>query len=294
MSSKIGGQPPVAPRPENNDQCAMPWESVARKRLRQRSLPRLKPGVGLSVMFPAYNDAETIGKLVDYSAELLPRVADDYQIVVVNDGSPDHTAQVLAERAARYPFLTVVNHLQNQGYGAALRSGFAAATKDLVFYTDGDGQYDPTEVVALLPHIEGCGMVNGCKMKRGDNLTRVVVGRLYHWTSKILFGLVVRDVDCDFRLIRRDVLASLPLTSRAGSICVELVRRVQESGSVIHEVPVHHYERVSGRSQFFRFKRVLSSLIMLLRLWRQIILVPALRRGLRFLSPRRVRGYTAR
>src|SRR5262249_8678183 len=152
-----------------SDQCSMPWESVARERLQRSDLPRLRPGLSLSVMFPAYNDAATIGKLVDYSAQLLPLIAEDYEIVVVNDGSPDHTAEVLAERAGRYPFLKVVSHPVNRGYGAALRSGFEAATKELLFYTDGDGQYDPTELVVLLPHIEGCGLVNGYKIKRGDN-----------------------------------------------------------------------------------------------------------------------------
>jgi glycosyltransferase involved in cell wall biosynthesis len=273
------------------DQCSMPWEMAARERLRQDGLPRLRPGLSLSVMFPAYNDAETIGKLVDYSAELLPRIAEDYEIVVVNDGSPDHTAQVLAERAERYPFLKVVSHPVNRGYGAALRSGFEAATKELLFYTDGDGQYDPTELVVLLPHIEGCGMVNGFKIKRGDSWTRVVVGRLYHWTAKLMFGLVVRDVDCDFRLIRRDVLQSIHLTSAKGSICAELVRKIQDQGALIRQVPVHHFERVSGRSQFFQFRRVVPSLLMLVRLWHELVCVPTVRRPMRYLlSFGRVRG----
>jgi glycosyltransferase involved in cell wall biosynthesis len=267
----------------SGEQCSMPWEAVARRRLSQPAMPSLRPGLGLTVMFPAYNDADTIGKLVDYSARLLPRITDDYEIVVVNDGSPDHTAEVLAERAERYPFLKVVTHPTNRGYGSALRSGFAAATKELVFYTDGDGQYDPTELVELLPHIEGCGVVNGYKIKRGDNLTRVVVGRLYHWTAKLMFSLVVRDVDCDFRLIRRDVLTSIQLTSSKGSICAEFVRKVQEAGFQIREVPVHHYERVSGRSQFFQFRRVLPSLLMLARLWHDLVFLPTLRRPVRYL-----------
>lgn len=271
----------------DTDQCEMPWETTARRRLGGETLPRLGPGVGLSVMFPAYNDAATIGKLADYAAALLPRVTDDFEIVIVNDGSEDRTAEVLAERAARYPFLRVITHSKNRGYGAALRSGFAACTKSLVFYTDGDGQYDPTELVDLIPRSDGCAMVNGYKRKRGDSLSRIVIGRLYHWTAKFLFGLVVRDVDCDFRLLRRDVLATLDLTADSGAICTELVRRVQETGQAIHEVPVHHYERMSGRSQFFRFRRILASLMMLLRLWRRLILAPAL---LSFLVSRRTRN----
>lgn len=268
----------------------MPWEPVAWERLSESLLPRLAPGVGVSAMFPAYNDAETIGAMIDYTARLLPRLADDYEIIVVNDGSADNTADVLADRAARCSFLKVITHTQNQGYGGALRAGFNAATKSLVFYTDGDGQYDPTEMVDLIAGYDGCGMVNGYKRKRGDNWVRIVVGRLYHTTAKLLFGLKVRDVDCDFRLIRRDVLSSLDLTSRTGAICTELVRKIQQSGLGIREVPVHHYSRVSGRSQFFTLRRVLPSLLMLLRLWHRLVLRPALGRVRRLLMPRRVSG----
>ena len=266
--------------------CSLPWEGTACQRLNQPDLPHLPTGVGISVMFPAYNDAGTIGTLVDSVASLLPRVADDFEIVVVNDGSRDGTAEVLARCAARYPFLTVVTHAKNQGYGAALRSGFAAAAKDLLFYTDGDGQYDPTELVTLLPHCRGCAMVNGYKRRRSDNWVRIVVGRLYHWTAKLLFGIVVRDVDCDFRLIRRDVLVSLQLTSQSGAICTELVRKIQQTGHGIREVPVYNYPRMSGKSQFFCFRRVLPSLLMLLRLWRDLILLPTLKRTARHGSTR--------
>ena len=132
-------------------QSILPWEEAAEARLQRDDLPRLPEGCGLTMMFPAYNDAHTIGALVDYSARVLPKLASDFEIVVVNDGSPDATADVLAERQRLYPFLRVVTHASNQGYGAALRSGFAAATKSHVFYTDGDGQYDPTEVASLIP-----------------------------------------------------------------------------------------------------------------------------------------------
>lgn len=258
----------------------MPWESRAKALLHQPNLTRLGAGEGLTMMFPAFNDAHTIGTLIDYAAALLPRIADDYQIVVVNDGSDDETAVVLADRAARFPFLRVITHKRNQGYGAALRSGFAAATKDWVFYTDGDGQYDPTEVVALLPEARNeRGLVNGYKLQRGDSLLRIVVGRLYHQAARLLFRLRVRDVDCDFRLMRRQVLQKIGLTSHTGAICTELVRGMQDSGWGIAQVPVHHYARPSGRSQFFVLRRIAPSLVMLLRLWVSIVLMPALRRS---------------
>ena len=260
----------VAPLPE---QTPMPWEVIAQDRVARDILPQLPPGESLSVMFPAYNDAHTIGSLVDWSAKILARVASDYEIIVVNDGSPDQTVAVLADRQQKYPFLRVVTHEKNRGYGAALRSGFAAASKTHVFYTDGDGQYDPTELVVLLPQmVEGVGMVNGYKLKRSDNWVRVVVGRSYHWSAKFLFGLPIRDTDCDFRLMRRAVLESLTLTSNSGSICPELVFEMKNSKMKIMEAVVHHYPRVSGTSQFFKPKKIIASLGKLLALWHKLIL----------------------
>lgn len=270
-----------------NERVRLPWEEKAKQRLADSSLPRLRPGIGLTVMFPAYNDAHTIGTLVEYSAALLPKVADAYEIVVVNDASPDHTAQVLAELEARIPFLRVVTHETNQNYGGALRSGFAHGSQELLFYTDGDGQYDPTELVELLPHWERCGMVNGYKIRRGDRFYRVILGRLYHYTAKLMFGLRIRDVDCDFRLIRREALDSIHLTSQRGSICAELVRKIQDAGYEIVEVPVHHYPRMVGRSQFFTPRHIIRSLMWLSKLWVEIVLWPKLARLAALLTGRR-------
>jgi glycosyltransferase involved in cell wall biosynthesis len=256
----------------------LPWEEIARKRLAAAELPRLAPGVGLTVMFPAYNDAETIPTLVEYSAEMLPRVADSFEIVVVNDASPDNTGEVLAALQKRIPFLRVVTHETNQNYGGALRSGFAHGSQELLFYTDGDGQYDPTELIELIPHVKGVGMVNGYKIRRSDRWHRVVIGRAYHHFTHFMFGLRIRDVDCDFRLIRREALDRLHLTSKRGSICAELVRKIQDEGYAIHEVPVHHYARMSGQSQFFTPRHIARSLGWLSKLWVEIVFLPKLAR----------------
>jgi glycosyltransferase involved in cell wall biosynthesis len=268
-------------------QSILPWEEDAARRLAQGDLPRLPEGCGLTAMFPAYNDAHTIGALIDFSARLLPQVTSDFEIVVVNDGSQDATSEVLARRRALYPFLRVVTHETNRGYGAALRSGFAAASKSHVFYTDGDGQYDPTELTALIPAMGENGMVNGYKLYRGDGFLRHVVGRTYHYTARALFGLPLRDTDCDFRLIRRDVLTSLNLTSDSGSICCELVWQMKNSTLPIAEVGVRHYPRVSGTSQFFRPANIAASLRKLLQLWGKLVLGPFGGRVLRTLRLRR-------
>jgi glycosyltransferase involved in cell wall biosynthesis len=223
----------------------------------------------ISAVFPAYNDAPTIAGLIEKTHSLLQATGRDFEIVVVDDGSRDNTAEVLRGCQERYnPAIRVVSHSENRGYGAALRSGFDAARNDLVFYTDGDGQYDPAELVLLLEKLTpDIGLVNGYKIKRHDPLYRIVVGKLYNAFVRLVFQLQVRDVDCDFRLIRRSLLQEAKLESDSGVICVEIVNSLQRLGCRMVEVPVHHHPRTAGRSQFFRFRAVTETLIQLIRLF---------------------------
>jgi glycosyltransferase involved in cell wall biosynthesis len=222
----------------------------------------------ISAFFPAYNDAGTIASMVVVTDRTLRDLADDYEIIVVNDGSPDHTGDILEDLAARYPHLRVVTHPKNRGYGGALRSGFAHATKDLVVYTDGDAQYDPREFARLLERLTpDADVVNGYKIARHDPPYRLLIGRLYHHTVRRLFGLPLRDVDCDFRLLRRAVFDRVRLDSDSGVICVELMTKVHQAGYRVVEVPVHHYHRAYGRSQFFNVRRVARVGRDLLDLW---------------------------
>lgn len=237
-----------------------------------RSQGKRGGGTGLapsiSVFFPAYNDAWTIASLVVSVDGLLREISDDYEILVVNDGSPDHVGEILADLQQHYPRLQVVTHSQNRGYGAALRSGFAQASKDLVFYTDGDAQYDPRELTLLLGAMnDDVDVVNGYKLHRGDGLIRELIGRIYHYGVRLAFGLPIRDVDCDFRLLRRQVLQEIALEGDTGIITVELVKKIQDAGFRFAEVPVHHYPRAAGRSQFFHFARVARTLSDLARFW---------------------------
>ncbi|HZU75860.1 MAG TPA: glycosyltransferase family 2 protein, partial [Dehalococcoidia bacterium] len=190
---------------------------------------------------------------------------------VVDDGSSDDSVAVLHAMAPRAPFLRIVRHPHNRGYGAALRSGFEAATRDFVFYTDGDGQYDPEELPVLVQAMrDGIGLVNGYKIRRSDPFHRVIIGRTYQFVARRLFGITLRDVDCDFRLIRSEMLRRIPLTFESGAIGVELVRRLQDAGCRMVEVPVHHYPRLHGRSEFFRVSHVLNLLTDLWHLWWQL------------------------
>jgi glycosyltransferase involved in cell wall biosynthesis len=226
------------------------------------------PGPGLSVFFPAYNDSGTIASLVITALHAARELTPDFEIIIVNDGSADATAQIADELARTYPEVRVVHHQRNRGYGGALRSGFAAATRELVFYTDGDAQYDPREMAVLWAAFrDGVDLVNGYKISRSDPLHRIVIGRIYHHTVKILFGLKVRDVDCDFRLLRRSIFDRVHLEKSSGVICLEMMKKIQDAGFAISEVPVHHYHRAHGRSQFFNFRRLFKTAIDVARLW---------------------------
>jgi glycosyltransferase involved in cell wall biosynthesis len=229
---------------------------------------------GLSVFFPAYNDAGTIASLVITSVKVAATLTDDYEVIVINDGSRDDTAKILDELARLYPGrVRVVHHQVNRGYGGALRTGFATASKDYVFYTDGDAQYDPAEMTVLWDKMtDGVDWVNGWKISRSDPLHRIVIGRIYHHTVKLLFGLKVRDVDCDFRLMRRRIFDVVTLEKNSGVICLEMMKKFQDAGFHVAEHPVHHYHRAYGKSQFFNFPRIYRTAIDVMKLWWALVI----------------------
>jgi len=226
----------------------------------------------VSAVFPAYNDAGTIPSMVIMAFKALPQITDDYEVVVVNDGSLDYTGEVLAELASVYPRLRVLTHPRNRGYGATLRDGFGQASKEWIFYTDGDAQYDPHEMLLLAQARQNdTDVVNGYKISRSDPLHRVVIGRLYHYFVKTLFGLPLRDTDCDFRLFRRSLVDRVGLESDSGTIALELVKKFHDAGAHFVEVPVHHYHRAYGQSQFFNFRRLWRTAVQLSELWWKLV-----------------------
>jgi glycosyltransferase involved in cell wall biosynthesis len=224
---------------------------------------------GLSVFFCAYNDGGTIASLVITAMKVAPALTPDFEVIVVNDGSSDDTRQILDELIRVYPdHLRVVHHPKNRGYGGALRSGFAAASKDFIFYTDGDGQYDPAEMTVLWDQMtDEVDWVNGWKISRADPPHRIVIGKIYHHLVKFLFRLKVRDVDCDFRLMRRRIFDVVRLEKDSGVICLEMMKKFQDAGFRVAETPVHHYHRAHGHSQFFNFRRVFQTGVDVLKLW---------------------------
>ncbi len=230
--------------------------------------------LSISVFFPCYNDAGSIGLLIKDAFKTLKKISSDFEIIVIDDGSQDESRKILQDLKEQIKELRLVFHSKNRGYGGALRSGFGAATKDLVFYTDGDGQYDVKEITKLLEKLtDDVDVVQGYKIKRNDPIHRLIIGWTYHHFSKLLFGLKVKDVDCDFRLIRRKALDSIKLEYDSGVICVELVKKLQNKGLKFAEVAVSHYPRLYGHSQFFNYKRVIKTLVELTKLWFDLVIV---------------------
>jgi glycosyltransferase involved in cell wall biosynthesis len=236
------------------------------------SASRASQPAGLSVFFPAYNDSGTIASMVIRAVKAASELTPDFEIIVVDDGSGDSTAEIADELARTYPQVRAVHHPTNRDYGAALQTGFRSATKDLIFYTDGDAQYDPAELSALWASMTAdVDLVNGYKISRADPVHRIVIGRVYHYIVSVLFGLRLRDVDCDFRLMRRAIFDRINLEKTSGIICVEMMKKVQDAGFRVAEVPVHHYHRAFGRSQFFDVRRLIRTGRDLLVLWYELV-----------------------
>jgi glycosyltransferase involved in cell wall biosynthesis len=236
--------------------------------------------LSISAVFPCFNDAGSIASLVARANAILREVTADYEIIVVDDGSTDHSVAVLEELLRSCPVpLRLVRHPRNLGYGGALRTGFAEATKEWIFYTDGDAQYDVAELRSLLALVhDDIDVVQGYKLRRQDPWHRVLLGAVYRKVARIMFCLKIRDVDCDFRLIRRSILQKIALEHNSGVICLELVRKLQDTGARFVEVPVHHYRRPYGRSQFFTVPRVVEVGFDMVRLWWRLTVRQAARR----------------
>jgi glycosyltransferase involved in cell wall biosynthesis len=227
----------------------------------------------VSAFFPCYNDALSIGKMVRDVRESLVEAVSDFEIIVVNDGSSDNSLQVLQELQREFSELRIVNHEVNRGYGGALLSGFAASTKQWVFYTDGDAQYDAHEITRLISAVtETSDVIQGFKIGRGDPLHRRVIGRVYHHGVRFFFRLPIRDTDCDFRLIRNSVLSKVRLRSTTGVICVEMMHALNRVDARFIEVGVSHYHRPHGKSQFFRVPAISRSALQILQLWTRLML----------------------
>lgn len=229
--------------------------------MRRDIIASMKKLSSLSVVFPAYNDGKTIGTLIQRVLPLLSKHVKSWEIIVVNDASIDNTQKVLNRLQKNIARLRVITHGENRGYGGALISGFSAAAKEFIFYTDSDGQYDVGELPKLIETMdENTDMVTGYKIARSDPRYRILIGNAYNYSIKHLLGLAVRDVDCDFRLFRRKILSGIVLRIKSGAFDAEFLKKLEQKGTRIREIPVHHYARKYGHSQMFSPLRVGKSL----------------------------------
>ena len=232
----------------------------------------MKPA--LSIFFPAYNDALSIPGLVDRVAQVATELGVSFEVIIVNDGSPDNIVEVVSAMMVTRPFLRLVNHEVNKGYGSALRTGFSESRGDLIFYTDGDAQYDITDLKDLFgkmsPTID---VVNGYKKSRADGIGRAVIGNAYNSLARIFFRIPIRDVDCDFRLIRAEAIKRVHLRASSGVICTEMIYKLARSGARFDEFAVTHLPREFGASQFFTVRRVGKTLIDFFVLWFQLVVL---------------------
>lgn len=232
--------------------------------------------MSISVFFPCFNDQHTIGKLVEDAIHTVKKITKRFEIIVVDDGSTDGSRQILLSLAKKCKNLKLIFHQKNLGYGGALQSGFRKAQYNLIFYTDGDGQYDVKELPLLAALMTAdVSFVNGIKMERSDPTYRIVLGNVYSFAARWMFWLPIHDIDCDFRLIRKGLISKIKLQCKSGAVCIELVKKCERAGARFREVSIHHRDRSFGQSQFFRPKHLLKTFRELLSLWFNLMVTHA-------------------
>jgi glycosyltransferase involved in cell wall biosynthesis len=226
--------------------------------------------VSISVFFPCYNEQENVGRTVEKALEVMQKLNADFEVIIVDDGSSDGTGQIADEIAGRDGRVKVVHHEGNLGYGAALQSGFKAATKELIFYTDGDGQFDINEMPPLLALMEQYDIVSCYRLNRQDSINRKING--WCWTRLVclMFGLKIRDIDCAFKLYKREIFDKIELSSTGALIDAEILARAARKGCRITQKGVHHYPRTSGEQSGANIRVVLRAFKELFKLQRRI------------------------
>jgi glycosyltransferase involved in cell wall biosynthesis len=200
----------------------------------------------LSIFLPAYNEEDNVERAVTSVSAVAQKLGRTYEIIVVNDGSADRTGQIVRDMMAHVPELRLVEHYPNRGYGGALKAGFAAAEGNLIVFTPADNQFDFREVNRLLAQADGVHIVTGYRADRQDNFVRKLNAFGWNMLVRLLFGYLCRDIDCGFKLIRREVLDHVNLVSDGAMIDTELLAGARLRGFRIAEVPVTHLPRLGG------------------------------------------------
>ncbi|MHC4666753.1 MAG: glycosyltransferase family 2 protein [Planctomycetota bacterium] len=228
------------------------------------------PVASISVFFPCYNEQDNVARTTEQALSVLEELKADYEVIIVDDGSSDDTGRIADEIAGRNSRVKVVHHPTNLGYGAALQSGFKSAAKELVFYMDGDGQFDIGEMPQLLPLIPQYDIVSCYRLNRQDNLVRKING--WGWTKVVcfLFGMKIRDIDCAFKLYKRKIFDRINMVSTSALIDTEILARAIRKGYTITQKGIHHYPRKAGKQTGANLKVILRAFKELLKLRNQI------------------------
>ncbi len=229
--------------------------------------PKLKE---LSVFFPFYNEETNIGAQTEQALEIIPRFVQKFEIILVNDGSVDKTGEIGQKLAESNPQVRLVNHQTNQGYGAAVKSGLKSARYQWIFFSDGDQQFDLTEIAKLIPLASQADLVIGYRQKRADTFIRLVNAKLFNLLIRLLFGLKVKDIDCAFKLVKKEVVDSLELKSDGALISAELLIKAQKAGFKIAQAPVSHYPRKTGQPTGANPRVIFKAFYDIFALWREL------------------------
>jgi glycosyltransferase involved in cell wall biosynthesis len=226
--------------------------------------------VSISVFFPCYNEQGNVNRTVENALAVLEKIGADYEVIIVNDGSRDATGSIADGIVSENPRVKVVHHPTNLGYGSALQSGFKASTKELVFFTDGDGQFDMNEMPPLLPLMDQYDIVTCYRINRQDPLIRKI--NAWCWTQLVclLFNMKIRDIDCAFKLFKRGSVDTAKLVSTGALIDAEILARATRKGCKITQVGVHHYPRTAGAQTGAKLSVIFRAFRELFKLSRQI------------------------
>ena len=220
----------------------------------------------LSIFFPAYYDEHTIGPLTRSCVDVAKELTDDFEIIIVDDKSPDKTGQVADQLAQEFKEVRVIHHPKNMGVGQAMITGYRNSKKDHIFYTDGDAQYDVKELLGFAPYAKDYDLVIGYRLKRAEGARRVFTSRVFPLLIFIFFGIHCKDIDCSFKLIHRRFLDRVQFHTNGGLVDAELLIQAKRLRVPVKEIGVHHYPRQYGKSQCLRVKLILSMLADMLRL----------------------------
>lgn len=225
---------------------------------------------GVSVFYPCYNEEANVERTTRAAIVACDRLFTDYEIIIVNDGSKDRTAEIADRLAAEHPRVRAVHNSPNRGYGGALQRGFREATKEYVFYTDGDGQFDFEEMDKLIPLMSKFDIVSGYRLDRQDPLPRKINAFCWGTLVNLLFGLGIRDVDCAFKIYPRRLFDEIEMHATSALIDTEILARAQRRGYTIGQIGVHHYPRTAGEQTGANIKVVLRAFRELFRLYHNI------------------------